>query len=225
MVKFRGLVPVLIFGLASALASAADLSRYRDFQFGADLASTARQAAMSPSQAEDVHRRPALIQEMRWRPQRLGRSFEADSVEDVLFTFYDGQLFRMEIRYGRTETEGLSADDLVQAISAVYGPAENIAAPAKTGPAHYGEQEVVVARWQDTDYRFDLLSLSYGPSFKLVGVVKKLESPARAAIVEATRLDDQEAPAREAARLAGAEQEAKTKLDKVRLVNKPKFRP
>ena len=50
-------------------------------------------------------------------------------------------------------------------------------------------------------------------------------APAQAATLEAKRLDDQEAPQREAARLASEEVAAKTKLEKARLVNKPKFRP
>ena len=49
--------------------------------------------------------------------------------------------------------------------------------------------------------------------------------PAQAATLQAKRLDDQEAPQRDAARLAREEDAAKTKLEKAKLVNKPKFRP
>ena len=55
--------------------------------------------------------------------------------------------------------------------------------------------------------------------------MKRLEAPAQAATLEAKRLDDQEAPQRDAARLASEEEATKTKLEKARLVNKPKFRP
>ena len=55
--------------------------------------------------------------------------------------------------------------------------------------------------------------------------MKKLEAPAQAAALEAKRLDDQEAPQRDAALAASEAQEAQAKLDKARLVNKPKFRP
>ena len=71
----------------------------------------------------------------------------------------------------------------------------------------------------------NLIRSSYGPSFKLVGVLKRLEAPAQAAILEAKRLDDQEAPQRDAARIASEEEAARAKLEKARLVNKPKFRP
>ena len=43
--------------------------------------------------------------------------------------------------------------------------------------------------------------------------------------MEAKRLDEQEAPQREAVRVASEEEAARAKLDKARLVNKPKFRP
>jgi hypothetical protein len=110
-------------------------------------------------------------------------------------------------------------------MSATYGPAAKPAAPANVAPGSYGDQEEIVAQWQDSQYRFDLIRLSYGPTFRLVGVMKKLEAPAQAATLEAKLLDDQEAPQREAARLASEADAAKTKLEKARLVNKPKFRP
>jgi hypothetical protein len=55
--------------------------------------------------------------------------------------------------------------------------------------------------------------------------MKTLEAPAEAATLEAKKLDDQEAPQRNAARVAGEEEAAKVKSEKARLVNKPKFRP
>ena len=118
-----------------------------------------------------------------------------------------------------------SADDFVDAISATYGPPAKPAAPVKVAPGSYGDQEEILAQWQDSQYRYDLIRSSYGPTFRLVGVLKRLETPAEAASLEAKRLDDQEAPQRDAARIASEEQAAKTKLEKARLVNKPRFRP
>jgi len=225
MCELRSLVPVLMLSATLATAFASDLSSYRNFRFGAGLASTAAQAGTSPAQAKDVHRRPALIQEMEWRPHSLGATSKIESVQGVLFTFYDDALFRVVVKYDRTETEGMTTDDLVQAISADYGAAERLTAPVKQGPAEYGDQKEVVARWQDAEYRFELIRSAYGPTFSLIGVLKRLEEPARAAVIEAQRLEDQEAPAREAARLVGVQQEERAKLDKARVVNKEKFRP
>jgi hypothetical protein len=218
------LVTVLVFGLWPAPGAAADLSAYRDFQFGMDLQTVEKQTGATSSQMKTVHSRPALIQELEWHPQPLGWASKAETVQMVTFSFYNGELFRIVINYNRSETEGMTTGDLVDAISANYGKAENV--PALTvvdGP--YGEKGAVLARWEDPQYRFDLVRLSYGPSFKLIGVVKKLEAPVQAATLAASRLDDQEAPLREAARLAAEEGTAKAKLEKARLVNKPKFRP
>ena len=225
-IAFRSsLAAFLMFGAMSAATFAGDLSRYRNFELGSDLATVAKQAAAEPSQAKVIHSRPALIQDLEWRPQPLGASSRTESVQEVLFSFYDGQLFRIKVDYDRYQTEGLSVDDFVDALSAAYGPAAKPAAGANVAQGSYGDQEEIVARWQDSQYRFDLIRLSYGPTYRLVGLMKKLEAPAEAATVEAKRLDDQEAPQREAARLASEEDAAKAKLEKARLVNKPKFRP
>lgn len=225
MSNVQRIAAFLMFGPMSAVTFAADLSRYRSFELGSDLATVAKQAAADPSQAKVVHSRPALIQELDWRPQPLGASARTESVQEVLFSFYDGQLFRIKVDYDRYQTEGLSVDDFVDALSAAYGPAVRPAASAKVAPGSYDDQEEIVAQWQDSQYRFDLIRLPYGPTFRLVGIMKKLDAPAQAATLEAKRLDDQEAPQREAARLASEEDAAKTKLEKARLVNKPKFRP
>jgi len=217
------LAAFLVPGAMPAAALAGDLSKYRNFELGSDLATVAKRAAVDTSEAKVIHSRPALIQDLEWRPQPLGASSQTETVQEVVFSFYGGKLFRIKVDYDRYQTEGLTVDDLVDAISATYGPATKPTAPANMAPGTYGDQEEIVAQWQDSQYRFDLIRLSYGPTFRLVGVMKKLEAYTQAATLEAKRLDDQEAPQRDAARIASEEEAAKTKLEKARLVNKPKF--
>jgi hypothetical protein len=219
------LISLLAFGMASGAAWAGDLSRYRDFQFGTDLAAVAKQTGASPSQIKVIDSRPALVQEIAWRPRPLGTTSHVDSVQEVVFTFFNGELFRIAVNYDRYETEGMTAGDMIDAISVGYGPAEAPAAAVAARPGSSGDSEGILADWQDSQYRFDLIRSSYGHAFSMVGVVKKLEAPAQAAALEAKRLDDQEAPQRDAARAATEAQEAQAKLDKARLLNKPKFRP
>ncbi len=211
--------------MASGAVWAGDLSRYRDFQFGTDLAAVARQTGTSPSQIKVVDSRPALVQEIAWRPRPLGSPSNMDSVQEVVFTFFNGELFRIVVNYDRYETEGMTAGDMVDAISAAYGAAETLTATAEAQPGSSGDGESILAHWQDSQYRFELIRSSFGHAFALVGVLKKLEAPAQAAALEAKRLDDQEAPQRDAARAASEAQEAQAKLDKARLLNKAKFRP
>src|ERR1041384_5580547 len=144
----------------------------------------------SPSQAKVIHSRPALVQELEWRPQSLGPSTKAESAEGVVFSFYNGTLFRIAVKYDRYATEGLTTEDFVEAISAVYGAAAKVPIPVKPGKESYGDQDVAVARWEDPQYRFDLVRSSYGPSYSLVGILKSLEGPVQTANVEAKRLDD-----------------------------------
>lgn len=219
------LTSFLAFGVMSAVALAADLSRYRNFQLGADLPTIAKQVGAGASQAKAIQSRPALLQELQWRPQPLGSSPHTESVQDVVFSFYNGELYRIAVNYDRYEIEGMTADDLIEAISATYGIAEKPSPPAQAIQGEYGSQEEIVAQWQDSEYCFKLIRSSYGPSFRLVGALKRLQAPAQAAVTEAKRLDDQEAPQRDAARIADEKETERAKLEKSRLLNKAKFRP
>ena len=220
-----GLASCLLLGVMPAATVAKDLSKYRNFQLGTDLPTIAKQVGASASQAKAIQLRPALIQELEWRPQSLGSSAQTESVQEVVFSFYNGELFRIAIKYDRYETEGMTADDLIGAISGAYGIAEKPIPSANAIKEQYGNQEEIIARWQDSKNCFSLIRSSYGPSFRLVGVLKRLEAPVQTSITEAKRLDDQEAPQRDAARIAGEKETEQARLEKSRLVNKPKFRP
>ncbi len=216
---------LVLFTAMSLTALAGDLSKYRDFRFGADLPAVAKLIDVSPSQAKVIHSRPALIQELEWRPQSPGPSPKAESAEGVVFTFYNGTLFRIAVKYDRYAVEGLTTEDFVDAISAIYGPPAALPAQVKPVKEHYGDPEETVARWEDPQYRFSLVRSSYGPGYSLVGTLKSLEAPVQAAGVEAKRLDDLEAPQRDAARIAAEQKTRADTLEKARVVNKPKFRP
>jgi hypothetical protein len=231
MSKFVGTVAgsvmtsALVFLVMPATASAQDLSRYRNFEFGADVSAIAKQIGANPAQAMDVHLRPVLIQELEWHPQALGPSPHTESVSEVVFGFYGGELFRIAVTYDRYATEGLTANDFIEAISARYGVAEIPTPPADAARGPSGDQDEIVARWQDSRYRFDLIRSSYGAGYEMIGVLKRLEAPVKTAIAEAKLLDAQEAPQKDAARIAGEHEAERAKLEKARLVNKPKFRP
>jgi hypothetical protein len=223
-VSASALTSLFVFGAMSAATLPSDLSAYRKFQFGSDLQTVAKLAGSNPSHATVIHRRPALIEELEWRPQPLGWSSKTEPVQQVVFSFYNGELFRIVATYDRYETEGLTSGDIIDAVSATYGTPTKAAVP-EVSKEFSGDKEEILAQWEDPLYRFDLVRFSYGTTFRLIGVMKKLEAPAQAAIIEAKRLDDKEAPQRDAARLASEEQAAGAKLEKARLANKPKFRP
>jgi hypothetical protein len=214
--------------VSAPLTYTKDLSRYREFQFGMNLVAVAKQADLNPSEARIVHQRPALIQELEWRPQRaLDASSEAEPVKEVLFSFYNGELFRMLVNYDQYKTEGLTDQDMVEAISAKYGVATRPTAKIILFSSFhiYNDSEKVIARWEDTRYSFNLFRSSYQPKFGMVVFSKRLDALARLAVVEAIRRDEQEAPQREVDRLKKEAQETRATEEKARLANKANFHP
>jgi hypothetical protein len=43
-------------------------------------------------------------------------------VREILFSFYNGELYKISATYERSAIEGLTAEDLAQSISEKYGP-------------------------------------------------------------------------------------------------------
>jgi len=226
MINLRGFAILLTWtALFTAVLSAGDLSTYRDFKLGMNLADAGNKAEINPSQARVIHQRPALIQQFEWRPRYVpAGSSEPDSVKDVLLSFYNDELFRMVVNYDRYRTEGLTAADMIEVISTTYGPASTTDAEVLF-PSAASEKVKVIARWEDSEYSFNLVRSPYQPSFALIGFSKRLDTLAQTASVEAFRLDAQEAPQREAEQLRKAAAEVSTRQEKARLANKPGFRP
>jgi hypothetical protein len=200
---------------------AEDLSRYRAFQLGSSLTAVVKEAQAQPSEVKLVHQEPATIQELEWRPR--GPS-ERDSVGQILFTFYNGQLFRMVVDYDRFNTEGVTAEDMIEAISRKYGPATRPVAEIDV-PSTYNESVKVLARWEDVQYSFNLVHFSVEANFGLIAFSKQMDALARTATVESLRLETSQAPQREADRRKKQDDENQIQREKARLVNKPAFRP
>ena len=89
----------------------------------------------------------------------------------------------------------------------------------------YSDSERVVARWEDSQYSFNLFRSSYGSAPALLIFSKRLEVPAQAAITKAILLNDQEAPQRELERQKQQDEEKRAAGQKARPVNKANFRP
>ena len=228
MINARNLAISIFCGLLSVhFIHAQDLSRYREFQLGTNLPTIAKQAGLEPSAARVIHQRPVLIQELTWQPLfSTSSSPQTDPVWNTLFSFYNGELFQIVVNYKRNKTAGLTAEDLVEAISAMYGTATAPAAEITFSfSGVYNDSAVVIARWEDSQYSFNLFRSSYQPAFGMIAVSKRLDTLARAAAIEAIRLDKQEAPQREIERQRKQDEGNRSGQEKARLVNKPKFRP
>ena len=202
---------------------AADFSTYRGMQFGMSLSSAATLAGTSPTEARTVHHRPALIQEMDYRLLSAALT-QADPIRAAECWFFNGELFRIVVPYDRFKIEGMTAEDLVQGVSAIYGKATR---PIVEIASHstYGEMAPVIARWDDAQYAYNLVRSAEQTSFALILYSKRIDALAQAAVNEATRLDALEAPQRELEQQRKRDDEQRNSLEKARSTNKANFRP
>jgi hypothetical protein len=210
---------------ASALYSA-DFSQYRGLQFGMSLAAAAKAAGTATAEVTIIHRRPALIQEVEWQPHPSFSSdpVNTDPVKQGLLCFFNGELFRIVVTYDRYKVEGMTADDIIEGISAIYGPASRPTAEIAYH-SNYGEVAKVLARWEDSEYSYNLVRTGDQSSFAMVLSSKRLDALAQASIVEAVRLDAQEAPQREIEKQKDQAEAERLVGEKARSANKPNFRP
>jgi hypothetical protein len=207
---------------------AQDLSSYRGFHLGMNLAAIAKQADIDVSEAKSICRRPALIQQLEWQSwSTFNASPKADAVKGILFDFYNGELYRILVSYNKDRTEGLTDEDLIESISAKYGtPTKPAGTISVYSPAHlYSQGEKLVARWEDSQYSLNLFRLSYQSTPGMLIFSKRLEPLAQAAMIEAGRLDAQEAPQREIDRQKQQDEDKRAAEQKVRPANKANFHP
>jgi hypothetical protein len=209
--------------LTTPLLRAQDLSKYRNFSFGMSLTTVLKHTDKKLTDAKVIHDRPALIQELNWWPPNLaGASFRADTVEQILFSFYNGELYKISLTYDRASTEGLTALDMMKSISANYGQATNVVPEAGSGTnGGYEARQKLVASWEDSQYSVNLVRSTFSDGFGLVIYSKRANAEAELAIAEAVKLDKQEGPQREAER---QKKEAKD-LEVARQKNLKNFRP
>ncbi len=188
--------------LTAPLLRGQDLSKYRHFTFGMSLTRVLERTDQKMADVKVIHGRPALIQELSWWPPNLpGTSFRSDTVEQILFSFYNAELYKISVTYDRTSTEGLTAEDMVKSISAKYGPATSVKPEVDSATnERYDMRQKPVATWEDSQYSFNLVRSSSSGSFELLIYSKRLNAEAEVALAEAVKLEKQEEPQREAER-------------------------
>ena len=95
-------------------------------------------------------------------------------------------------------TRGLTPEDIMKAMTATYGTASGSAGEIK---GSYGATVKGLARWEDSQYSSNLSQSSISNGFSLVIIVKALDAQADDAGAEAMKLETQEAPDKELARV------------------------
>jgi hypothetical protein len=224
-------IAVVGLGLSSQVLYGQELSRYRQFQLGSSVASVLMATGVPATSVKVLHERPALLQDIEWRPSRWVTGSVAastDPVDQMRFSFYDDQLFRIVIDYSRERTVGLTDADLIEAVSTVYGRAVALSrnAAGRVPSRLDSESGAVIARWRDDNDGVALYrTASYGDTWRLIVTNTAVEALARRAESQAKTLDALEAPQREIDRQLLERERDRAAADKARGVNKPAFQP
>jgi hypothetical protein len=241
MKMMRNIVVALSLILLSApMISGQDLSKYRTFSLGTSLAELSKQVGPYSHYTTLIHQRPAAIQELTFwtlnsSPPRVG----VYPVSQILFSFYNGELYRIVVTYDRYDTEGLTDDDMVQAVSAPYGTATSLYPEINFFPTNhldastekvipfflasdpYRSADRVIARWEDSQNAVSLFRSSNLNSFRLALYSKRLDAQAEAAIFEFEKLEKHETPQVE----IGRPKKEADELEVARQLNQKTFRP
>lgn len=205
---------------------AQSLSRYRAYALESSLASIVKTSGAREADLKTLHERPTRIQELEWRaPYLPAGSAAADPVRNVLFSFYDDQLYRLVVTYERDRMEGLTNADVIESISAAYGSLPMHARAADSPRLEMPADTSVVARWDDGASVLSLVRGGYSREFQLVLISKQLSARARSAMKEALQVDAREAPQRELDQRTKELADARGSQEKARAANKAAFRP
>jgi hypothetical protein len=203
---------------------------YREFALRSDAATISKLTGVPTSELKTIHERPAILQDLQWRPSRWNATSSVastDPVDKIGFSFYDDQLFRIVVDYGHDRTTGMTDADLIDAITAVYGaPVKRPTGAIRVASQIEAESGSPVARWGDGEYSVVLYrTSSYGDAFRLIMTVPALDDLARKAEQRALRLDEQDAPRREIARQKKEKEDTRLAAEKSRAANKAVFKP
>jgi hypothetical protein len=198
MMPSVGISLVMIL-LSAPFVRGQDLSKYRDFSLGMSLPELSSQVDLRPLQTKLIQKHPAVIQESTcWPGGSSDYSPQPDSVWQIFFSFHNGELFRILVTYDQAATHGLTAEDMVQAISTKYGtptrPDGEISFPTNE---LYRSTEKVIARWEDSESSINLVRSTFLNSFALFMFSKRLDAQVEAALAKSIKLEGKEEPQKE----------------------------
>jgi hypothetical protein len=224
MKSIRNLILCLgVLFLVAPMLGAQELSKYRAFSLGMNVADVVKLSGQKLNDVKTTHLRPLLLQELPWWPPSSGiKSAQPESVERILFSFTNGELYMISVTYTRDATEGLTTADMVTAISSKYGPPTSVQSeidPAMS--ALYSLKPTPLASWNNSQYSSDLIRASVSDHFVLNLYSKEVNTQVELATAESVKLDEQERPEKE----AGEKKKQADDLEVTRQKNQKDFRP
>src|ERR1700752_1646179 len=209
--------------LMDPVLRAQDFSKYRGFSLGTSVATVLKLSDQKLTDVKTIHAQPMLIQELTWWPSNSpGPSSRLDSVEQMLFSFCNGELYKVAVTYDHSATEGLTAEDMVKSISMKYGPPTTVESKAYAVMSEpYDAKQKPAASWEDSQFSFNLVRSSFNHRFGLVIYSKGVNAEADHASAEAVKLEEQERPQKE----ANQRKKDADDLEVTREKNQKSFRP
>ncbi len=216
------LISLVAILISAPMVLGQDLSGYQKFSLGTSLAEVSKQVGPYSHKTTLVHHRPAVIQELTFWPLNSSSSVRLDPVSQILFSFYNGELYRIVVTYEQDATAGLTEDDMVRAMSVQYGTATRFY-PEINFPTNdlYDSTEKVIARWGNSQNSITFFRSSNLTSFQLAVFSNRLDAQAKAAITESVKVENEGAPQKEIDR----QKKEADNLEVVRQKNVETFRP
>ena len=179
---------LVVLLLTAPLLRAQDLSKYRHFTLGMNLTKVLERTEQKMTEVKMIHGRPALIQELTWWPPNVsGASLRSESVEQIHFSFYNGELYKISVTYDRPSTEGLTEGGHGEVHFGEVRSGHDCSAGRSIQRMNdlYDSTQKPVASWEDAQYCFSLVRSSFNDVLGLVALSKRANAQAELAIAEA----------------------------------------
>ena len=199
-------------------------SRYRGVSIGDSVSVVVASLRMRPSDVATVHARPALIQQLTWRPNQFvtGRTAAPDVLAEMVLTFHLGRLARVVATYDRDRTEGLTNADLRDSFTTIYGTSMLVSTPG--GVRSSGDAEII-GQWGDGETLVVLLRETFPRRISVTVSSIAADRLLKNALASGARLDATEAPTRDMVRRLSEELARQQRNEQSRLDNKSAFKP
>jgi hypothetical protein len=193
---------LVMFLLVAPALFAQDTLKYHSFSLGMTLSEILTETDQKPADVRILHQSPVLLQDLRWWPLSLSARHQSNSVEQILFSFYNGELYKMFVTYDSLAVKGLRDADVIQSLSAKYGtPVKVVSEQSIQALDRSEEKQVIIATWENSLCTFNLVHLTYSQGFGLV-IFSKVRNPqAETAEAQSISLEEQQRPEKEADQL------------------------
>jgi hypothetical protein len=207
-----------------AVSASPVYSRYRGVSIGDSVSAVVASLRMTPGEVAIVHARPAMVQQLTWRPNQFfaSKAGPPESLAEMVLTFHLGRLARVVATYDRERTEGLTDADLHDSFTTIYGT--SMLVPTASGVRSSSKPEII-GQWGDGETLVVLLREAFPRRITVTVSSIAADRLLQDALASGARLDAIEAPTRDMVRRLSEELTLQRRDEQSRLDNKSAFKP